>query len=66
MKDYQTKKGRLTKKKLEADFNLADSDDFFGFNVNEPNTGETIWYIVSLILAMFAIAYIIKALIYIF
>lgn len=31
MTDYQTRKGRLAKKKPEADFNLADSDDFYGF-----------------------------------
>jgi hypothetical protein len=31
-KDYQNKKGRLTKRDYKADFNLADSDDFFGFD----------------------------------
>ncbi len=30
-KDYQTKKGRLTKRDYKADFRLADNDDFFGF-----------------------------------
>jgi hypothetical protein len=31
MQDFQTKKGRLTKRDYKADFRLADSDDFFGF-----------------------------------
>lgn len=32
-KDYQTKKNRLTR--LHPDFNLADDDDFFGFDHKE-------------------------------
>ncbi len=36
MTDYQTKKGRLTKKKPYVDFDLADSDDFFGFEAPIP------------------------------
>jgi hypothetical protein len=35
IQDYQNKKGRLTKRDYKADFKLADSDDFFGFNIKE-------------------------------
>lgn len=35
MKDYQTKKGRLTKKEYDSDFRLADNDDFFGFDIKD-------------------------------
>lgn len=35
IKDYQTSKGRLTKKDPSADFRLADNDDFFGFQKEE-------------------------------
>ena len=36
--DYNTKKKRLTKKDLSADFRLADSDDFFGFISESKST----------------------------
>ena len=32
IQDFATKKQRLTKKDNSADFRLADSDDFFGFD----------------------------------
>ena len=67
MKDFQTKSGRMTKKKPEADFNLADSDDFFGFDGNESDSvGETVWVIASLLLALLAGFYIYQALTFIF
>ncbi len=41
MKDYQTKKGRLTKKDYSADFRLADNDDFFGFSEQQGQFTST-------------------------
>jgi len=32
IQDFQTKQGRLTKRDYSADFRLADSDDFYGFD----------------------------------
>jgi hypothetical protein len=34
-KDFSNKKSRLTKRDYSADFRLADSDDFFGFDSKE-------------------------------
>ena len=67
MKDFQTKSGRLTKSKPEADFRLADSDDFFGFDGNESgSTGELIWLVSACVLALLAGYYIYQALTFIF
>ena len=48
--DYNTKKKRLTKKDPSADFRLADSDDFFGFNETPKN--DYLKYIAVAVIAL--------------
>jgi hypothetical protein len=52
--DFVTKKQRLTKKQPQADFRLADNDDFFGFNSNtlKLSTTEKVTY--AIIIGFFA------------
>jgi hypothetical protein len=64
MKDFQNKKGRLTKRNDKADFRLADNDDFFGFS--EPVKTETWEKIMLTLLALGAGYYIYQAITFIF
>ena len=52
IKDFQTKKGRLTKKDYSADFRLADNDDFFGFQKEEKGDLTLTQVIVGALIAV--------------
>jgi len=52
IKDFQTKKGRLTKKDYSADFRLADNDDFFGFDANQSGDFTLTQVIVGALIAV--------------
>jgi hypothetical protein len=59
MTDYQTKSGRLKKKQPHVDFNLADNDDFFGFDSKEE--GLTIWQSLAVIFIGLPVLYFVLA-----
>jgi len=55
MKDLQTRKKRMTKKKIEADFRLADNDDFFGFK--KEDTGLTLFQVSMIVFVGLPVLY---------
>jgi len=63
--DFVTKKKRLAKKKPQADFRLADSDDFFGFSAESMEL-SMIEKVIYTIIAIGVAVYILQALNFIF
>jgi hypothetical protein len=52
IKDFQTRKNRLTKKDPSADFRLADNDDFFGFSQEEEGQFTLTQLILAVVLGL--------------
>ena len=58
-KDFVTKKRRMTKKKMGAEFKLADSDDFFGFDGKEQESWMVWMAIITVASALFVFGWVV-------